>query len=153
MHAIKCMWWMFTSRALHSKSADQEMLFSPDLPDHLMQRYHEELHSKQTSIPITFKDLKAFLPQVHSAKEAVKKMGLPIAVLIAGNDSLVMRHQVQATADYFAVQPVVLPGVAHDLMLDTRWPTAAQALDDWLQSRFPPIHASSTAYDEISRSD
>lgn len=30
--------WMFTFRALHNKSADQEMLFSPDLPDHLMQR-------------------------------------------------------------------------------------------------------------------
>ena len=44
-------------------------------------------------------------------------MGLPIAVMITGNDSLIMRHQVQATADYFAVQPVVLPGVAHDLML------------------------------------
>ena len=43
--------------------------------------------------------------------------------------------------------------ISTDCLQDTRWPTAAQALDDWLQSRFPPIHASSTAYDEISRSD
>lgn len=54
-------------------------------------------------------------------------MGLPVAVMIAGNDSLIMRHQVQANADYFAVQPIVLPGVAHDLML-VRSVTTSMAL-------------------------
>lgn len=44
-------------------------------------------------------------------------MQFPIGVMIAGDDSLIMRHQVQATADYFGVQPVALPGLAHDMML------------------------------------
>ena len=170
---------------MQNKSGDREMLFSPDLPEDLMQRcccpitvcavmylsyatccmsviisvsaetgsdwlvsvsalawyrycsvallllnflrmearcrglcrYFDKLHSKQTSVPVSFNELQAFLPQVASAKDAAKNIGFPIAVMIAGDDSLIMRHQVQATADYFGVKPVVLPGLAHDVML------------------------------------
>ena len=190
--------WMITSGTMQNKSGDREMLFSPDLPEDLMQRYccpitfcavmylscatccmsaiisvsaetgsdwlsqcicpclvqilqccpffsellvyalltlplglyfllearccescryFDKLHSKQTSVPVSFNELQAFLPQVASAKDAAKNIGFPIAVMIAGDDSLIMRHQVQATADYFGVKPVVLPGLAHDVML------------------------------------
>ena len=37
--------------------------------------------------------------------------------MIAGDDAVIMRHQVEANAAYFGVQPIVLEGVAHDLML------------------------------------
>lgn len=90
-------------------------------------RYHDKLHSKLTSVPMTFKELRAFLPQVESSKEAAKQIGFPIGVMIAGDDSLIMRHQVEATADYFGVQPVALPGLAHDVMLVSLCFSASQA--------------------------
>ncbi len=37
--------------------------------------------------------------------------------MIAGDDAVIMKHQVEANAAYFGVQPIVLEGVAHDLML------------------------------------
>ena len=37
--------------------------------------------------------------------------------MLAGDDAVIMRHQVEANAAYFGVQPIVLEGVAHDLML------------------------------------
>ena len=40
--------------------------------------------------------------------------------MIAGDDAVIMRHQVEANAAYFGVQPIVLEGVAHDLMLVSR---------------------------------
>lgn len=35
--------WMMTSTALHNKSGDREMLFSPDLPDELLDRFVVEI--------------------------------------------------------------------------------------------------------------
>ena len=49
--------------------------------------------------------------------EACKHLPLPIAVMRAGSDTLIMPQQVQASADFFGVEPVTLPDVAHDIML------------------------------------
>jgi hypothetical protein len=39
---------------------------------------------------------------------------------------------VQELGAYCGVAPIVLPGVAHDCMLDARWRDAADALRGWL---------------------
>jgi len=38
------------------------------------------------------------------------------------------------TGKYFKVEPVILEGVAHDCMLDTRWLNVAGKLDSWLRT-------------------
>lgn len=35
----------------------------------------------------------------------------------------------------YGTSPVVLKGVAHDLMIDTRWEEAARALEGWLTAK------------------
>jgi hypothetical protein len=37
---------------------------------------------------------------------------------------------------YYGVKPVVLPKMAHDVMLDTRWETAADSLRGWLDATY-----------------
>jgi ABC-type antimicrobial peptide transport system permease subunit len=37
---------------------------------------------------------------------------------------------------YYDTQAVVLPKMAHDVMLDTRWQTAADALRGWLDATY-----------------
>jgi len=39
---------------------------------------------------------------------------------------------VRATARHHGVAPTLLPGLAHMLMLERKWKTAAQALESWL---------------------
>lgn len=39
----------------------------------------------------------------------------------------------QELAAYYGVPPVVLPNMAHDCMLDTRWQQAAGSLERWLE--------------------
>ena len=65
----------------------------------------------------SFKELRNYLPHVEAMQDAVKQLPVPIAVAIAGKDALILPYQVEATAEYFGVEPMLLPGVAHDLML------------------------------------
>lgn len=133
MHAAKVIWWMMTSQIFTNAKGDKAMLFSHDVPERDFQRYHHMLRSGRQLLPATFKELQAFLPTVDKCSEACKQLTVPIAVMVAGNDTLIMPHQIQASAQYFDVKPITLPGVAHDVMLDTRWEIAAEALDEWLQ--------------------
>ncbi|KAL0052087.1 hypothetical protein WJX82_007721 [Trebouxia sp. C0006] len=142
MHAVKVIWWMMTSAVFKNASADKEMLFSQDLPDADFQRYYEQLRSGRQALPANFKELRGFLPRTEACAEAAKQLAIPIGVMIAGDDAVIMRHQVEANAAYFGVQPIVLEGVAHDLMLDTRWEQAAQTLHTWLQGVPAPAERS-----------
>lgn len=40
---------------------------------------------------------------------------------------------VEETANYFNVTPILMEGLAHDCMLDTRWESVAQELEAWLK--------------------
>lgn len=75
------------------------------------------LRSGRQTLPATFKELQAFLPKVDECAEACKQLPLPIAVMLAGSDTLIMPQQVQASADYFGVEPITLSDLAHDVML------------------------------------
>lgn len=46
----------------------------------------------------------------------------------------VAQEAVRETAAVFGTRAVELPRVAHDLMLDVRWESAAQALEAWLET-------------------
>ena len=80
-------------------------------------RYYEQLRSGQQVLPASGKELRRYVAKAKACAEAVKQLPVPVGVMIAGDDALIMRHQVEANARYFGVEPVVLPGVAHDLML------------------------------------
>lgn len=75
------------------------------------------LRSGRQALPATFKELQAYLPKVAEHAEACKQLSLPIAVMLAGSDTLIMPQQVQASAEYFGVEPIILPDLAHDIML------------------------------------
>jgi hypothetical protein len=40
------------------------------------------------------------------------------------------------SCSYYGTKAVVLPKLAHDVMLDTRWETAADALRGWLDETY-----------------
>jgi hypothetical protein len=47
---------------------------------------------------------------------------------------VVDEEAVSELAAYYGVQPVVLPRLAHDCMLDTRWEQVAERLEQWLKT-------------------
>jgi pimeloyl-ACP methyl ester carboxylesterase len=61
----------------------------------------------------------------------------PVVVLGGAADRFIPVDEVWRTAAYFGTRPVILPDVAHTLMLDTRWEKAAEALLAWLRGLAP----------------
>jgi pimeloyl-ACP methyl ester carboxylesterase len=56
----------------------------------------------------------------------------PVLVLGSQADHICTPHEVQATARHHGVEAVILPALAHMLMLEPGWRTAAKAIADWL---------------------
>lgn len=50
---------------------------------------------------------------------------------LAHTFSVVDPEAVQELAAYCGVAPVIVPGLAHDVMLDARWREAAEAIKAW----------------------
>ena len=83
------------------------------------------------------------------AKARRDRPGLPngikvrpsIFVLGAENDAIFPAADMLMTADRYKADLKVLPGLAHDMMLDTRWRDAADAIVRWLDWRTQTTHA------------
>ncbi len=57
---------------------------------------------------------------------------VPVFVLGAADDRISTPADTQATATHHGVTATILPGMAHMLMLEPEWETAAKALAKWL---------------------
>ena len=60
--------------------------------------------------------------------------GRPVFVMGAAGDRISVPDDVRATARHHGVTPVIVPGLAHMLMLERKWKVAAEALEGWLQT-------------------
>lgn len=71
--------------------------------------------------------------QLLFAKPAAAPVGSP-PVLVVGSpdDRVVPRKALDRTAGRFGTAPLLFPGMAHDLMLDTNWREPIDAILDWL---------------------
>ena len=58
----------------------------------------------------------------------------PEPALGAERDTIFDRRQVEATARAYKTAAKMLPGVAHDAMLDAGWCSTADAISDWLKT-------------------
>ena len=103
----------------------QRALFSPDMPHDEVVRFAATLES-----PPNRAILDAHQPRyIHSAR-----LGGPRTfVLGAGRDRLIPRDAIWRTAWYHGGEYRILPDIAHALMLDVRWRSAADVLADWVK--------------------
>jgi pimeloyl-ACP methyl ester carboxylesterase len=132
-HAARVFLWML-KRPVHDRRLVREMFFSDDLPEQDFQRYHQHLAAAPQLVPITGKDMKQPV--------TLGPHTLPPVVAIGGaDDGIVMEYQLRDAADFFGARAVVVPGLAHDLMLDTRWELAASILLEWVMSLRPASEA------------
>ena len=58
--------------------------------------------------------------------------GVPTLVMGATGDRICTPEEVRATAEHHGVEPLIMPGLAHMLMLDRQWEKPARALAAWL---------------------
>lgn len=76
--------------------------------------------------------------------------GTPLLVLGAELDYIIPTREVVRTAEAYGAELQILPDLAHDVMLDTRWRLAADALLTWLVRTLRPDAGDPTAAERQS---
>jgi pimeloyl-ACP methyl ester carboxylesterase len=103
-----------------------EAFFSKDLPHELLVEY-----SKQTQDD----SYMAFLDMVALDLPKPKKVKTPLLVLGAELDNMIHPSEIEATARAYNTNDEIIPGVAHNSMLEVRWQNVADRILAWLNER------------------
>ncbi|KAK9829262.1 hypothetical protein WJX72_004843 [[Myrmecia] bisecta] len=132
MLGVRLTWGFITKSYLRNDAACREMFFSGDLPEADVARYRQLLADNAS--PTLIMDLSKMNEMVPIA--APQANSPPVFVLGGDSDIVVDVPAVDETAGVYNAEQVVLANMAHDVMLDTRWPEAAAALNSWLEKTF-----------------
>jgi pimeloyl-ACP methyl ester carboxylesterase len=104
----------------------REMFFSASMPDDQVRKYAALLRDESYR---AFLDMLAFnLPSPH-------KVNTPVLVLGGAEDTIFHPDEVRATAKAYRTEATILPGIAHDMMLEPKWKDAADLIAGWLAER------------------
>ncbi|URE24186.1 Alpha beta hydrolase [Musa troglodytarum] len=106
----------------------KETFFSSTMEDHLVLKY-QELMKASSKLPLfDLRKLNASLPVSPPTKGTVT-----LLIMGASDDFIIDTEGLQETARFYGVQAFCVEGVAHDMMLDSRWEKGAQTFLSWLQ--------------------
>lgn len=104
----------------------REAFFSEDLADEQVLAYSKQLQDESF---LALLDMIAFnLPKPEKVKT-------PLLVLGGAQDKFFSPSEIEATALAYHVPHEILPDMAHDMMLDTRWQTVAERILLWLEEQ------------------
>ena len=101
-----------------------KLLFSPHLPESELYAHHGRL--QEESYLVNLQMLSTFPPYRQVP-------GLPVLVLGAEHDGAVRPWHARATAAKLGAEVDILPGLAHDMMMDVAWQSAAERVVAWLE--------------------
>lgn len=100
----------------------REAFFSESLPDDRLVAYFERVQSESY---LAYLDMLFRLPKPS-------RVDVPMLVMGAENDALFTPEEIRATAAAYETEAVIVPGVAHDMMLDDGWESVAGTILSWL---------------------
>jgi pimeloyl-ACP methyl ester carboxylesterase len=60
---------------------------------------------------------------------------VPTLVMGAAEDAFIPRSMVRRTARYYDAEPLIVPGMAHAMMLEENWRHAADPVLFWLREQ------------------
>jgi len=114
----------------------REAFFSADFPDEELRGYWKLMQDESY---MSFLDMVALdLPQPAKVKT-------PLLILGAARDNMLKPSEIEATARAYHTRCEIIPDVAHNSMLETRWQAVAERILVWLKGRTPQRTAKADA--------
>lgn len=104
----------------------REAFLSPDVPDERLRAYWALMQDDS---------YRAFVDMVVSDLPKAPKTRPPLLVLGAGRDNMVVPADIAATAQVYEAESDIIPGVAHDSMLEPGWRRVAERILIWLEQQ------------------
>jgi pimeloyl-ACP methyl ester carboxylesterase len=104
----------------------REAFFSDDLSDDLLLKYWEQMQDDS---------FMAFLDMVALDLPKPAKVKTPLLVLGAARDNMLKPVEIEATARAYNIHSEIIPGVAHNSMLEPGWQAVAERILAWLKER------------------
>jgi pimeloyl-ACP methyl ester carboxylesterase len=114
------------SALVETPALAREAFFSADFPDDLLTEYWEQMQEES---------YRAFLDMSALDLPNPAKVKTPVLVLGAERDNMLMPDEIRATARAYHTQAQIIPGVAHNSMLELGWEAAAKAILPWLKEQ------------------
>lgn len=131
-----------------SVSLCRETFFSPTLEESEVVRYQQLMRESSRAPLFDLRKLNGSLPVPPPASNCP-----PVLVVGAENDFILDREGISESAAFLDTKEVIIPGVAHDIMLDTSWREAAEVLSSWMDEKCSTTLAWQVALEMISLSD
>ena len=100
--------------------------FSTDLPASELRSYWAQMEDES---------YRALLDMVVLDLPRPAKVHTPMLVLGAARDNMLAPHEIAATARAYHARCEIIPGVAHDSMLELRWQDVAERILAWLREQ------------------
>lgn len=99
-------------------------LFATDVPPDRAERYFKgfQRESQRVILDMTLWDVPRQPP----------RQPLPTLIMGAAEDAFIPRSMVRRTARYYDADPLIVPGMAHAMMLEETWRHAADPILHWL---------------------
>jgi pimeloyl-ACP methyl ester carboxylesterase len=104
----------------------REAFFSADFPDEELRTYWKLMQNESYM---------ALLDMVVFDLPRPEKVRTSMLVLGAARDNMLKPAEIEATARAYHTQAEIIPGVAHNSMLETRWESVATRILTWLRAR------------------
>jgi len=114
--------WYF----VYTPSLAKDYLFSDDYPDDKFLEYYPRIQPESFRMALEAAFLNLPRPQ---------KIKTPLLILGAENDRVFTPAEQRKTSRAYKTEAIIYPHMAHDMMLEQGWRTAADQIRNWLHSR------------------
>ena len=102
----------------------RELFLSASMPDDQVNAYHLRVQDES---------YRAFLDMLLlNLVKTTRVNRVPMLVLGAEHDTIVSQREIQRTAAIYGAEAEIIPGMAHDMMLEPGWQAVAERIAGWL---------------------
>lgn len=104
----------------------RDALFSAGMPEDRVREYSSRLQDES---------YRAYLDMLALNLPRPARVRTPLLVMGAADDRLISPAEVGATAGAYRTEAVIVPDMAHDMMLEAGWEAVADRILEWLDDR------------------
>ena len=117
---------------VNSLERSQTLFFSSGMPRAEVEKHFQRMQDDSFRAYLDF--LMLALPDVR----AIRQQAVPMLILGGADDHIFPPREIEGVGRLYDAEVAVLPNMAHDMMLEPNWQSAADKIIGWLQTHSVP---------------